>query len=76
MPEWNVDPERLACIVMQLYPRDPKCIVLDFLDAAANCKDHDMALFWTLVFSMVEHMHNEQVGEPPVVREFRCGTLI
>ena len=76
MPEWNVDPERLACIVMQLYPRDPRGIVLDFLDAAANSKDHDKTLFWTLVFSIVEYMHREQHGEPPVASEFRCGTLI
>jgi hypothetical protein len=76
MPEWNVDPERLACIVMQQYPRDPEGVVLDFLDAAAHSKDHDKALFWTLVFSMVEQMHKELTGEPVVAREVRCGTVM
>lgn len=76
MPQWNVDPQHLACMVMQQYPRDPGCIVLDFLDDAANSQDHDKALFWTLVFSMVEEMHKEQTGEPSVAREVRCGTVI
>ena len=76
MPEWNVDPQRLACMVMQQYPRDPEGIVLDFLDAAANAKNHDKALFWTMVFSMVEQMHMEQIGEPMPDREVRCGTVM
>jgi hypothetical protein len=76
MPEWNLNPERLACVVMQLYPRDPEGIVLDFLDAAATAKDHDKALFWTLVFSLVEQMHKEQTGEPTIAREIRCGTVM
>jgi hypothetical protein len=76
MPEWNVDPERLACMVIELYPRDPEGIVLDFLDAAATSKDHDKALFWTMVFSLVEQMHKEQTGEPVVDREIRCGTVM
>jgi hypothetical protein len=76
MPEWNVDPERLACIVIELYPRDPEGIVLDFLDAAATSNDHDKALFWTMVFSLVEQMHKEQIGEPVADREIRCGTVM
>jgi hypothetical protein len=76
MPEWNVDPERLACIVMQQYPRDPEGVVLDFLDAAAQSKDHDKTLFWTLVFSIVEQMHKQLTGEPVIAREIRCGTVM
>ena len=76
MPEWNVDSQRLACMVMQQYPRDPEGIVLDFLDAAATSRDHDKALFWTMVFSLVEQMHKEQTGEPAVAREVRCGTVM
>lgn len=76
MSEWNVNPERLACMVMQQYPRDPEAIVLDFLDAAATSRDHDKALFWTLVFSLVEQMHNTLIGEPAVARDVRCGTVM
>ena len=32
MPEWNLEPERLACMVMQLYPREPEEIVIETRD--------------------------------------------
>jgi hypothetical protein len=74
MAQWNLKPERLACMILQTYPYEADEIVLDFLEAATNANDHERTVFWIVVHNLVENMQAELAGEP--APDFRFGAVM
>jgi hypothetical protein len=76
MPEWNLEPERLACMILQTYPHEAEEVVLDFLEHATNRNNHEQTVFWIIVHNIVEHMQAVMSDEPDYVPELSFGAVM
>ena len=60
----DMKPGLVAASVIEQFPYEAEQIVLDFLEGAANANDQGKALFWTIVFNLVEKMQFELSRKP------------
>jgi hypothetical protein len=71
-----LDPERIACTIIQHQPFEAEEIILDFLDEATHNNDSDQTAFWILVHTMIGQMQSELLKEPDYVPKLRFAALM
>ncbi len=76
MPPWNVKPDEVAAALVTHFPYEAEKIVLDFLEGAASNKEHDKALFWSLVHGLVDQMQMTLAYEPDYAPGLRLHAMM
>jgi hypothetical protein len=76
MQTWDIEPVRVAAMMVEQFPYEAEEIVLDFLEGAANAGNQGNTLFWTVVFDHVEEMQTKLADDPAYAPELRFAVVM